>query len=913
MQMETFMSSYPDRVLDTEDFNKIIFQKKEFNDLKLSEIQPEVPEDEMVFHHQKIIARFLSSFTLYDELFLFHSPGTGKTITAIHTIENIMNTQPLQFKKAVIIVPNETLVEKFKWEIIFTGTKNKYYTENKDEERLLSPKERKEYYFKQGKKNIRSFYWVTTHERFYNSLKKIQNIPGKIKSSFSNTILVIDEVHRLLSNDDWYSVYKQCINEMENRKILLMSGTPMKNASREMAMLMNLILPSDEQLRTGTEFDTEYLDPSGHIRMEWRDVFSRLFTGRISYLKSKPNIPFKYIGRQVENITYPLLTTEMSSFQEQVYSQVVNTAETFYKNSLQASLFVFPDQTYGMSGFTKHVKEKRDGRFTCPLLQSLQNKERREKEEFLKIHAPKFLNVILNVLQHPKKNTFIYSYFMKGSGAILLGLCLELFGFTRTYHGNVETKKPRYAILSDSIGTNISSVIRTFNQYKNRNGEYIQVLIGGKQVEEGITFYSIQQIHVLTPTWNFSSLDQAVARSIRLRSHRYLPPQTNVNIYLHAIMSSMGESTDLQLYKLSQEKDYSIKEMEYIIKVSAFDCALTMDRNYENNGINGSRECEYTDCVYRCNGMNPSEPFVLDKSTYQIHYQNEYIPILKQLLQRIFKTNFYITMYEIMEELGGMYTEYQICSALQSIIHSSITFTNKYGFISYLHEYNNIFFLTTQLTDTHPLTSFYSEYPYSTFNVSFLDVVDYLQQSEEVLNKQIEQMCALPLEERQAEILNANPLIQESFIENAIVAETPTPLTVWILEQYAPYIQKSATDISSSFLKTHIRNWNVSKQQWETIPVDTERQLLRLIQSPLGIYGHYNGKGQFSITDLHDIPMESRIHESSKRGKVCTSYTQGELYKITQKLGIPNIRVDEKKGILCKILEEWMKQQSLVV
>jgi threonine aldolase len=37
----------------------------------------------------------------------------------------------------------------------------------------------------------------------------------------------------------------------------------------------------------------------------------------------------------------------------------------------------------------------------------------------------------------------------------------------------------------------------------------------------------------MTPTWNLSSLDQTLARGIRLKSHRYLPPQTTVKIFLH--------------------------------------------------------------------------------------------------------------------------------------------------------------------------------------------------------------------------------------------------------------------------------------------------------------------------------------------------------------------------------------------
>ncbi len=918
MNIETFMGMYPSSEMETGTFNRQIFQKKEFRDLKLPREQPSLPEKGEVYLHQKLIARFLSSFTLYDEMFLFHSPGTGKTITAIHTIERLMEDVQFPFRKAVILVPNETLVERFQQEIVFTGTQGKYYTENEDDAHLPY-EERREGWFRQGKKAIRGVYRVTTHERFINQLKKSWHVPDRVRDEFSNCVLVVDEVHRILSNREWNTMFRELIGMMRNRKVLLMSGTPMKNHVREIAPLMNLILPDSKQFRVDGEFDVTYLDREGHLRPEVWEELSEKLTGRISYLKSKPNIPFRFVGGVVEGVSYPLYQTRMSGFQEQVYRSIIGNNETFYKESLQASMFVFPDGTFGMRGFEKNVVERRNGKFVCPTLQSLFNRSDEEKKAFLSKYAPKFLGVVEHILRNPTKNTFVYTYFMKGSGAILFGLCLELFGYSRTYNGNVHSKRPRYAILSDSIGTNLSSVLDTFNSPQNKRGERIQILIGGRQVEEGITFYSVQNIHILTPTWNFSSLDQALARSIRLRAHRYLPPQTLVHIYLHVCLSGTAESTDIQLYRLSQQKDVSIKEMEYLIKVSAFDCGLTYDRNAELGGRDGSRECEYMDCVYRCRGLEtlPMEISV-DKSTFQVYYQTEYLDTLKKLLTRLFQTQFWTTLHELESHLQHEYTPYQIFVGMYTLIRQNMTFRNRYGFPCYLKEHQNLFFLSAHVQDDVPTDAFYAEYPMLQQPRSFKEVVEYVFTSEDRLNARLKRIAQYPFDRQIEEIPLAQPLVQESLIEGALTAQREgmsTPLTDWILTHYAPYMDDEGGVV---FMDGYRRTWDVETGEWETQTLnrDMSQRKLELIQSEQGVFGYYNAKKQFVVVDLHAIPAEFRLHESTKRGKVCSFYTHSQLLELMRRLGIPfpeDEPVPKKKSVLCRRLETWMEEQSLIV
>ena len=80
---------YPDN--SQLDFNNWIFNKKEFQ----TEIQENDTCDSRIFRlsaNQKFIKNFLSPFTPYNGILLFHSVGVGKTCTAI-SIVTILLTQ----------------------------------------------------------------------------------------------------------------------------------------------------------------------------------------------------------------------------------------------------------------------------------------------------------------------------------------------------------------------------------------------------------------------------------------------------------------------------------------------------------------------------------------------------------------------------------------------------------------------------------------------------------------------------------------------------------------------------------------------------------------------------------------------------------------------------------------------------
>ncbi len=130
-----FLPKYPNINQETEeifnpyddDFYENIYRKKEFYDNRLSAIEQFPQEPGQLMKHQKIIANFLSSHTIYNELLLFHSMGTGKSCSTVGAVEAIKEAGG--FRGALYLVKGEALINNFINELVFNCTDGRYIPE----------------------------------------------------------------------------------------------------------------------------------------------------------------------------------------------------------------------------------------------------------------------------------------------------------------------------------------------------------------------------------------------------------------------------------------------------------------------------------------------------------------------------------------------------------------------------------------------------------------------------------------------------------------------------------------------------------------------------------------------------------------------------------------------------------------
>ena len=173
-------------------FSNTIVNKKEFKELKLPKFEP-VPNPGEQFQHQKLLSRFLSSVTPYNEILFFMEMGTGKTCSAIGVIEQIRYEKQKSLTGALIFTRGDSLLRNFKNELLFKCTDGRYIPENYNNLTELQK-------VHQITKITRKFYDFSTFEKFAKQLKKLSD--GVISNMFSNKIIVIDEVHNIRLKED---------------------------------------------------------------------------------------------------------------------------------------------------------------------------------------------------------------------------------------------------------------------------------------------------------------------------------------------------------------------------------------------------------------------------------------------------------------------------------------------------------------------------------------------------------------------------------------------------------------------------------------------------------------------------------------------------------------------------------------
>jgi len=891
MNIEDFLPKYPNvdksqyellNPYPDENFYESIYKKKEFYENKLDKTEDFPNERGVLMKHQKTIARFLSSHTPYDRLLLVHAMGSGKTCSAIGAIEQI-RSENSTIDRAIIIAKGESILDNFTQELLWRCTAGEYIPDNYDK---LSPGEK----VQRTRKKREVFYDLKTMQKFSKDIKRMS--AEDITNNYSNKIIVIDEVHNLRIQPEKkaetlevYQQYHRFLHLVKNCKVLLLSGTPMKDSPDEIASVMNLILPVDKQLPYGEDFLNEFMDekegvytvkPSKVVQLQ------HAFKGRVSFLRSMySDVRTEYIGKRLGSLKHFIVDGEvMSKFQSKAYIQAYKSDRSgkmgVYSKSREASLFVYPDGSYGSEGFNKYIRStKRKKTFDIQvnkgksrkvfktkyaldpsLIQVLRGSTIEETLNNIGRYSSKYeavLRQIVNRSYEQKRGEccFVYSSIVHGSGAILFSLLLELIGYSKAT-GRESSKSPRYVILTGDTSSKIElrRLRDRFNKPDNLFGEYIQVIIGSKTVSEGFSFKHIQFEAILTPHFNYSETAQALARGIRLNSHNDLI-KAGVNPVV-MIMQTVSLprpkdmkkdiiSVDLYFYELSEDKDVSIRAILRIIMEAAFDCALNYFRNHIN-GKDGSRECDYTTCNYKCTGMNMQsimdglENKDIDYSTYQLYYANpkttkiqksienllrqnakmdmesiiknlegdfskwEIENALQSLVERIeedkdfdykqflevysssgvrkimkdieglFSYNFYMNITEIMGHFR-LYTEFEVLTALRTLINDNVIIFNKYGLPSYLREQYDVYFLVNNLSVTDNFFSgYYTQYPNIITNKNFDQITHELYTQS--LPTIVRTICKTTAPKNFANLVKSLPInIQEFFVESALIAK----------------------------------------------------------------------------------------------------------------------------------------------
>ena len=175
--INSFLPEYPNINSDT--FSYDLAKRKEFQD---NVLESEEHYQGEALKHQKLEATYISPSTTYQNMVMVHGTGTGKTCLASLIVENFKHTlvDNRPRKPAIILVPNNTLLENFVKEVYEICTNNIYFSSEKD----ANPK-----------KLISKTYQIMKYIEFSNKISTTSD--EDIKKIYSDRVFILDEVHNV--------------------------------------------------------------------------------------------------------------------------------------------------------------------------------------------------------------------------------------------------------------------------------------------------------------------------------------------------------------------------------------------------------------------------------------------------------------------------------------------------------------------------------------------------------------------------------------------------------------------------------------------------------------------------------------------------------------------------------------------
>ena len=371
----------------------------------------------------------------------------------------------------------------------------------------------------------------------------------------------------------------------------------------------------------------------------------------------------------------------MSEFQSQVYNEAyvagtnVQGNYSFRIEAQQAALCVFPDGTYGRVGFARHIRPTQQQDHNKRSTFSLSPELTQAFSSDLQNYSIKYWT-LLQILRKGQ-STFAYIKYNQGSGSTLLTLILGLFGYARADPIRFPQSKRKRFLLITNETQNIKAAIDLFNNPKNASGEYIQLVIGSRIISEGFTLKQVRNVVIMGGHWNYSEISQAIARGWRVDSHLGALPGTTVDIYQlvglnQPVAGLQRPSVDLLMYEISERKDVQIKAVEYLLKVSCFDCDLAKERN-SILGYDYLRECEYQPCEYTCQDQITGPP---DETTFNLYYARK--KEIGNHIREVFNSRYTLRFRELQKRFP-QYTTFELLRVIKDLVVNNEIITDSFA------------------------------------------------------------------------------------------------------------------------------------------------------------------------------------------------------------------------------------------
>ena len=265
---------------------------------------------------QKLLRNFMSPYTPYRGLLIYHEMGVGKTCTAITIAESLKSIVKNSNTKIYVIRPDEIVRQVFDINQVKNG-KPLYqctgdtYIQNPNLQELVSncstikgneqpcdqlktkvDKEIKKIYEFVGSKS-----WAYAVEKEINMKTKginKENTAEKeekerqiISKKFDNSVIIVDEAHELHSDDSKIKIVPPVLEKVlkysSNLRLIFLTATPIYDKPHNIISIINYFLVNDKRKPMK---ENDIFDAHGNLKGEnSRRILENNTRGYISYLR----------------------------------------------------------------------------------------------------------------------------------------------------------------------------------------------------------------------------------------------------------------------------------------------------------------------------------------------------------------------------------------------------------------------------------------------------------------------------------------------------------------------------------------------------------------------------------------------------------------------------------------------------
>ncbi len=688
---------------DDPEFQKKLTEMPGFRELAMPEIPDPLPKRGSLIPHQKLAERF---YNIYDEGAEAKEPGTGKTGVAYACAESFRKnygTSPESaykagvvnwIKQAVILVPGDNIEKSW------VESYHKYSDLNMPPE----------------------YYHFEHHSGFYLRNKNVTwSVLIKI---YRNTFFFIDEVHRIINRSTEEKTDKKVLKEMWNWyhkffriipdiKVIVASGTMVVMNKNEIGYIMNLMpgvnMPLDKKWYENlTEEELEE-----HLRGRVSHLKNKQFKSRITWPKDAVALnEYADMTLKTDEHIIPLI---MSEYQTNRYRDVYSHKDPFNSRAINTSLIAIPE---------KYVQKETKQGITIKQNFAV----RIQDKEFLKDISCKQYRLPKDLKNNPGI-AFVISDFKKYSVEISINVLInEGYEEYEPKIGRDDSNLPkakRFAIIKAESASTNNKIIEYSNQYKNRHGEYLKLLLSPRVGGEGISLRNVQSYIVLDPGRNISTEVQRQNRIFRPDSYDDLynenisngmtPEEAIVDVKFFRYTAFPNDealpSVDLEIQISNIEKDVPLEDMRLMLSRIAYDAQIHFDYNQHNCGYLMEDTCEY--------GFfdPPAEGTVsnINQQTYDLLYGHELLKDSMKKLIDVLSEELSIDIDDFLQLLPKKVPKIGLYRSVLRLLNAGGRTINSYGNYIFLRNEGNTLYIQTEDHVQHgnyanfPDTAIYSD------------------------------------------------------------------------------------------------------------------------------------------------------------------------------------------------------------